>query len=175
VEIGLKWIESIGIDLIHTRTQALTGWLLERLEQLQHDNGRPVVQLYGPRDTTARGATVSMNFVDPDGQLWDCWQVEALANQRNLSLRAGCHCNPGAREAALDIDKAQLAASFKGKDRQSYAQFQQTIGGSISGVVRVSPGLASTFEDVYRFVQFAMEFANRSLPPKAVRPTTTGT
>ena len=29
VQIGLKFIESIGIDLIHTRVMCLTGWLIE--------------------------------------------------------------------------------------------------------------------------------------------------
>ncbi len=31
VEIGLKHIESIGYDVIHTRVQCLTGWLLDNL------------------------------------------------------------------------------------------------------------------------------------------------
>jgi molybdenum cofactor sulfurtransferase len=105
-----------------------------------------------------------MNFVDPSGRVWDCWQVETLANDRKLSLRAGCHCNPGAREVALNYTRAQLAPAFKDKDQLSYADFQRTIQGSTSGVVRVSLGLASTFHDVYRFRQFAAEFANRSVP-----------
>ncbi|CAG0995053.1 partial molybdenum cofactor sulfurtransferase, partial [Anaerolineae bacterium] len=39
VEIGLKHIESIGIDLIHTRVTCLTGWLLDQLAGLRHANG----------------------------------------------------------------------------------------------------------------------------------------
>src|SRR5690348_13628500 len=35
VEIGLKWIESIGIDVIHTRVDCLTGWLIEQLAPLR--------------------------------------------------------------------------------------------------------------------------------------------
>jgi molybdenum cofactor sulfurtransferase len=165
VGIGLRWIEAIGIDLIHTRTLALTGWLLEELKQLRHANGCPVVQLYGPRDTTQRGVTVAMNIFDPDGTAWDCWKVEALANERNMSLRAGCHCNPGAREVALNYTRGQLAACFNDKDHLTYEEFLQQTRSSVSGVVRVSLGLASTFPDVYRFVQFAREFANRPAPP----------
>ncbi len=41
VEIGLKYIESIGIDLIHTRVMCLTGWLIEQLLALRHSSGRP--------------------------------------------------------------------------------------------------------------------------------------
>jgi selenocysteine lyase/cysteine desulfurase len=102
VGFGPRWLESIGIDLVHTRVLALTGWLLDQLKQRRHTNGRPVVQVYGVSGTTGRGASVAMNFVDPAGTLWNCWQMEALANQRSLSLRAGCHCNPGAREVALN-------------------------------------------------------------------------
>jgi molybdenum cofactor sulfurtransferase len=169
VGIGLRWIDSIGIDVIHTRALTLTGWLLEEIKGLKHANGRPVVQLYGPRDTTQRAATVAMNFLDPDGATWDCYQVEALANERRLSLRAGCHCNPGAREVALNFTQEQLAACFKDKNQRTYTEFLGAIQGSMSGVVRVSLGLASTFQDVYRFVQFASEFADRGVPALTAR------
>src|SRR6185312_15539901 len=42
VEIGLKFIESIGIDLIHTRVTCLAGWLIDRLTALRHSNGKPL-------------------------------------------------------------------------------------------------------------------------------------
>lgn len=48
VEIGLKHINSIGIDLIHTRVMCLTGWLIDHLLALRHRNGRPLIQLYRP-------------------------------------------------------------------------------------------------------------------------------
>jgi molybdenum cofactor sulfurtransferase len=35
VGIGLRWIERIGIDLIHTRVTALTAWMLERMAELR--------------------------------------------------------------------------------------------------------------------------------------------
>ena len=161
VDIGLRWLESIGIDVVHTRTIALTSWLLDTVQQLRHANGESVVCVYGPRDVQARGATVALNFVDPVGTVWDCWQVEALANARRLSLRAGCHCNPGAREAALGYTRAHLAPCFKDKERLSYAEFQHVIRGYVTGVVRVSFGLASSFGDAYRFVEFAREFIDR--------------
>jgi selenocysteine lyase/cysteine desulfurase len=121
-----------------------------------------VVRVYGPRTGAQRGATLAMNFVDPAGATWDCWQVEQLANRRNLSLRSGCHCNPGAREVALGFQGAELAACFAGKDQLSYADFVRKIQPSIQGVVRVSLGLASTFHDVYRFLEFARAFTDRA-------------
>ena len=168
VGIGLRWLDRIGVDLVHTRVKALTAWLLEELQSLRHTNGCPVLRVYGPRDGVERGGTLAMNMVDPAGAVWDCWEVERLANRRNLSLRSGCHCNPGAREVALGFEPAELSACFERKDELSYAEFLRLIEPSIQGVVRVSLGLASTFHDVYRFLEFAREFVDR--PAEAVSP-----
>jgi molybdenum cofactor sulfurtransferase len=138
-----------------------TDWLLEHLTRLTQANGQYVVRLYGPLSTADRGGTVALNIVDPTGRLWNCWHVEVLANQRNLSLRAGCHCNPGAREVALDIGHAQCLGLFRDKDRLSYLEYVRRIKGSLSGVVRVSLGLASAFRDVHRFVQFSLPTSPR--------------
>jgi selenocysteine lyase/cysteine desulfurase len=164
VELGLDWIESIGIDTIHTRTELLTGWLLDQLRQLRHSNGRPVVRVYGPQDMHDRGANVALNMLDSSGAVWDCWSIESLANERKLSVRSGCHCNPGAREVALGYPRSLLAACFKKKDQLSFDEFTRATRGCKDGVVRVSLGLASTFKDVYRFVAFARTFTDRHAP-----------
>jgi selenocysteine lyase/cysteine desulfurase len=169
VGIGLRWLDRIGVDLVHTRVGALTAWLLEELQSLRHTNGRPVLRVYGPLDGAERGATIALNVVDPSGEMWDCWEVERLANRGNLSLRSGCHCNPGAREVALGLGQAELSACFARKDELSYAEFLRFIQPSIQGVVRVSLGLASTFHDIYRFLEFAREFVDR--PALAVSRT----
>lgn len=50
-----------------TRVMCLTGWLLDTLTALRHDNGTPMVRIYGPRDVRMRGATIALNFLDPTG------------------------------------------------------------------------------------------------------------
>ena len=67
VEIGLRHLESIGIETIHERVRCLAGWLLDRLPALRHGNGQPLVRLYGPATTEARGGTVTFNFLDAEG------------------------------------------------------------------------------------------------------------
>jgi selenocysteine lyase/cysteine desulfurase len=161
VEIGLKFIESIGIDRIHTRVMCLTGWLIERLLSLRHSNGSPLVRLYGPPDTQRRGGTVQVNFFAPDGRLWDCNDVERLANEELISLRAGCHCNPGAREVALGFTREILAPCFQDKDRLTFEQFLHVIDGKTTGALRASIGLVTTFSDVYRYAKFAETFIDR--------------
>jgi molybdenum cofactor sulfurtransferase len=161
VEIGLKWIESIGIDMIHTRVMCLTGWLIEQLTGLRHSNGRPVTCLYGPATTERRGGTVQINFFDPHGKIFNCYDVEKLANDQHISLRAGCHCNPGAREIALGFTKQEVVACFRSADRLSFEQFQRQINGKTTGALRASIGMVTTFADVYTYAQFARAFVDR--------------
>jgi molybdenum cofactor sulfurtransferase len=161
VEIGLRFIESIGIDLIHTRVMCLTGWLIEQLLALCHSNGMPLIRLYGPASTHQRGGTVQVNFFDPDGRLIDCTEVERQANEVRISLRAGCHCNPGAREIALGFSKEDLSGCFREKNSLTFEQFLHIIDGKTTGALRASIGLVTNFADVYQYVQFAETFIDR--------------
>ena len=54
VEIGLRHIDKIGVEVIHKRVTCLTGWLLEQMTALKHSNGASLVQIYGPTDLTNR-------------------------------------------------------------------------------------------------------------------------
>jgi hypothetical protein len=155
IELGLRLIESIGIDVIHTRVTCLTGWLIEQLAGLRHCCGAPLARIYGPPNTHMRGGTIQVNFFDPDGRLIDCTSVERMANEVRISLRAGCHCNPGAREVALGFTADDLRVCFKDKDSQTYEQFLHVIDGKTTGALRASLGLVTTFADVYTYVQFA--------------------
>ena len=158
VGIGLDHISAVGIQTIHTRVMCLTGWLLETLGALRHSNGSPLLRIYGPAGTDRRGATIAMNFFDPSGLLIDSVRVERRANRAGISLRSGCHCNPGAREVALGFSTQEMAAAFKDKDRLRYQEFLQVIDGKTTGAARASLGLATTFADVYRFWDFAAGF-----------------
>jgi molybdenum cofactor sulfurtransferase len=165
VAIGLRHLARLGIDRIHTRVQCLTGWLLQQLLELRHANTRPMVRIYGPATTAARGGILTMNFYDPDGHLLDYRRVEELAGDERISVRTGCFCNPGAGETAEaltseDIDAA-LAADADMSLRR-FLQFTTHRSGKSAGALRVSLGLASTFGDVYRFVAFARGLRDQS-------------
>lgn len=161
VEIGLRHIDSIGIETIHTRVSCLAGWLLDELTGLRHDNGLPLVRVYGPIDCTGRGATIAMNFYDADEYILNFRRVEQLANERKISLRTGCFCNPGAGEVANSLTAEQMAACFIDKERMTFEQFLAVMDGQASGAVRVSLGVASNFADVYAFATFARGLLNR--------------
>ncbi len=159
VEVGLEFLESIGYERIHARLKPLTGWMIEKLLALRHPNGAPLIRLYGPRCLEGRGATLALNFVDPDGAIIDQDAVQEAANRRRISIRTGCFCNPGAGEAALEISKNELTACFRSSPaRMSYEDFRNCIHGKGSGAVRVSLGIASNFADAAAFVEFAGSF-----------------
>lgn len=84
VEIGLRHLESIGMEMITERIRCLTGWMLEELLALQHSNGRAMVRIYGPTTTQARGGTITLNLYDPHGHLLDYRRVEELAGQEGI-------------------------------------------------------------------------------------------
>lgn len=158
IEIGLRHIAGIGYDTIHTRVQCLTDWLLHQLGSLHHSNGAPLARVYGPMNTDMRGGTITLNFYDPNGHFVDHRRVEARANQKNISLRTGCFCNPGGGELALGLSRTELDVCFHGHMRMTIDEFRRCIDDKSTGAVRISLGLASTFADAYRFIEFAQEF-----------------
>ncbi len=165
VGIGLKHIESIGIDTIHNRVWCLTSWLLENLLTLRHSNGMPVIRVYGPTDMEARGGTLTINFYDPKNILIDHRSIDALAGRVGISLRTGCFCNPGAGELAHGLTEEDMAAAFENVERMTLEHFLTVLesrDGKSMGAVRISMGLASNFADVYKFWEFAQSFIDQT-------------
>jgi selenocysteine lyase/cysteine desulfurase len=159
VELGLDFLDSLGYDLIQARLKPLAGWMIDRLLEMRHSNGTRLIRLYGPGCMERRGATLALNLVDAAGEIIDQDEVQELANQRRISIRTGCFCNPGAGEVALEISKSELTACFHSSpERMSYEEFRNCVQGKGSGAVRVSLGIASNFADAQAFVEFAETF-----------------
>jgi selenocysteine lyase/cysteine desulfurase len=158
VEIGLQHLRAIGIDLIHTRVECLTGWLLDQLATMRHGGGAPAVQIYGPPECRGRGATIAFNFLDPAGRIVDERLVGRRATARRISLRTGCFCNPGAGEVALAVSHPVQVDAMEQEQRPPFDDLLRMLGLQSGGAVRVSLGLVTTFADVYHFAAFARTF-----------------
>lgn len=158
VTIGLRHLQSVGLEAIHTRVMALTAWLLGELTALRHSTGRPLVQIYGPLTTEGRGGTLTMNFYDAHGHFIDHRQVEDRANAAGISLRTGCFCNPGSGESALGISAEELTSCLVQNQRLTLDDFRRCLDDKSTGAVRISVGLASTLADAQHFVAFARSF-----------------
>ena len=153
LESGLSWVNGIGMDLIRQRVTCLTGWLLDRLAALRHGNGEPMARLYGPAGTRDRGGTVAFNLLDPGGRVVDERAVARETAAAGISIRTGCHCNPGASEDASQLSRQAWRKAARARVR-TMDQYLEVLGLPSAGALRVSVGLASNVEDVERFLAF---------------------
>ncbi len=169
VDIGLRYLATIGMDLIHARVHALGAWMLELLGSLRHGDGSPAAVIYGPRGAEGRGATIAFNFLHPDGRIVDERYVALVASRYGISLRTGCFCNPGAGEIAFTISRATLVGGEFG-DGMTLDDYVTAIGLPSGGAVRASLGLVSDATDLAAFRRFAGEFADLTDVPLELLP-----
>src|SRR5579862_341159 len=170
VEIGLRFLERIGIDRIHEHVQTHVGRLLEVLAGLRHSDGSPAATVYGPGTTERRGATIAFNFLHPDGRIVDERYVDRVAGKLSVSLRTGCFCNPGAGETAFTVSRDTLVGGEFGPG-MTLDDYVEAIGLPSGGAVRASLGVATNDADLVRFAEFAAEFVDladvpHDLPPR---------
>ena len=158
---GLSWVDSIGIDQIHQRVMCLAGWLIDRLAALRHGNGQPMARIYGPAHTRDRGGTVAFNLLDAGGRVIDERAVARASAAAGISIRTGCHCNPGAAEGASQLTRQALRAAARARP-QTMDQYIELLGLSSGGVLRASVGLASNVDDVERFLAFVLSYQDRA-------------
>ena len=163
VSHGLAYLESVGRDSIHDRVQALTGWSLRQWLALQHENGQPLIRVYGPTDLDRRGSTIAFSVLDPDGTPYHYHHVETLAANQGISLRTGCFCNPGAGETAHHLTEAEMSNFFDGH-QWTFDRFYEQLGsvGKHPSTIRVSFGIASNEADAASVTTFLKSFANRT-------------
>ncbi len=78
---GIKYLQSIGLEEVHEHEKALTGYLLNELNQI------PGIAIVGPTDISLRGGTVSFTLdgIHPHdlGQYLD---------SAGIAVRTGHHC-----------------------------------------------------------------------------------
>ncbi len=162
VTIGLEHLASIGIETIHARVMALTGWLLSRLTSVAHANGAPLARVFGPTDLTRRGGTIAFHLLAPDGAPYDVHVIETQAAGARISLRTGCFCNPGDGEVAHGLTRDDMALCFVGTSAPvTFDDCTKTLRastGKAPNTMRVSLGLASNFADVYALMTFVERY-----------------
>lgn len=158
VEIGLDYINAIGMHHINKRVTLLTGLLLDELTALRHHTGEPLIRIVGPRTTLNRGGTIAMNFYNERGEELPVEDIEREANRLNISLRTGCFCNPGIDELVHDIGVTELDGYFDGMGKGD--DDGVTFFGKFRGSVRISVGFITNVNDVMRFVSFVGSFLN---------------
>ena len=162
ISTGLDFIDRIRIQSITGRVNELTSFLIERLLNISHRNGLPLIKMYGSTDIEKKGGTVMMNFFDSSGLRYPCNAIQTEANKRLISLRAGCFCNPGIDEITSDIRKEELSKYFDSRHNADYDDMTSFLG-KLRGAIRVSVGIPTTKGDLEKFIRFAIRFTNKTV------------
>ncbi len=138
-----------------------------RLSQLQHSNGRPVIQLYGPwgkiqshlveenddkqsvTNHDVVGPTIAFNVLRSDGSFVGYNEVSKLAAlaKNPIQFRVGCFCNPGACAEAVGLSEDQVLNNYE-ENGHVCGDHIDVINGFPTGAVRVSFGKDSIWEDL---------------------------
>ncbi|GJE88298.1 PLP-dependent transferase [Phanerochaete sordida] len=159
---GLRLL-SRYLPYLPLRLSILAQHLVTSLEKLRHEStGTALVRVLSkaPRATRSvgepaeAGTVVSLIFLSPNGDILPLAFVEHAATQQKISLRTGCMCNSGGTLAMRGLQDEMAALT----EDTSVDVFRARIGRDV-GVVRVSLGLASNFQDIYRVLQFAQMLA----------------
>jgi len=129
-----------------------------------------MARIYGPADTRDRGGTVAFNLLDPGGHVIDERAVARATSAAGISIRTGCHCNPGASEGASQLTRPALRAAARARP-QTMDQYVGLLGLPSGGALRASVGLASNVEDVERFLAFVQAtYADRDADTGGLAP-----
>lgn len=161
IKTGLDFMNKVGMATIQDRIKALTLFLMEELQSLSHDNGQPLIKIYGSKNIKVKGGTLVMNFYNAKGEVIPFQEVEDAATAQKISIRTGCFCNPGLDEVNHHIDVEKLAEYFS-KETGNYYHMMDFLNQRRGGV-RISVGMASVYKDVKAFVEFAKTYINKGL------------
>ncbi|KAJ7072924.1 methyltransferase type 11 [Mycena amicta] len=156
---GLHFL-SAYLPFLPLRLSCLMHYLVSALSKLRHDStsapvarilsATPSRRLASVGDQADTGSLISLVFLSPSGEMLPLSFIEHSAARTNISLRTGCMCNPGGAAAllGLETDMQRLHGGVTLDD------FSRSIGYEL-GVVRISLGLASSFQDVWTVIRFA--------------------
>jgi selenocysteine lyase/cysteine desulfurase len=153
LEEGFKLLDEVCMRRLNTHVMRLTGYLLDGLRALRHANGRPLVEIYGPKSVEDRGPTIAFNVLDQSGRAIPFSDVEARARDEGVSIRGGCFCNPGASESAFGFRADEMSRCLDRMSRTKFdiEQLGVCLGQSVAvGAVRISLGLPTNVADVDR-------------------------
>jgi molybdenum cofactor sulfurtransferase len=136
------------------------GFLAERLvtgmKALRYPSGGDACVIYGDEGILgqSRGGTVAFNVLRENGTYVEYTEVERLANEKHIYIRAGGLCNPGGIAGYLAMDAGTMRSIMEAGHKCGGGVGTDIINGVPTGVVRASLGAMSTIQDVDTFLTF---------------------
>ncbi|KAA6373602.1 MAG: molybdenum cofactor sulfurtransferase, partial [Streblomastix strix] len=164
---GFDALEKVGgMDQITKHTFSLEDYLWSEMKDAKHDNGKPLFEFYGDhatRDKSKQGPIINFNVLDKEGSYFGYIDISIFAAQKNIHLRTGCACNPGACYDFLHVPKDLIKGTVAHIQKNACGEKLDIVHGRPIGSIRVSFGYVSNFEDaetIYNF--FTQNFRNKT-------------
>ncbi|MBI1226178.1 MAG: aminotransferase class V-fold PLP-dependent enzyme [Bacteroidetes bacterium] len=157
---GIDFIENIGMERINRRVSQLTQTLIQRMQALSHENGKPLIRIFGPMDMKQKGGTIIFNVSDADGNVFPFEEVEQQANAALISLRTGCFCNPGIDEINYCVSTEEMVKYFSSRKTGNMHDMFEFLG-YMRGAIRISVGIPTTMGDIERFINFLQKYKDK--------------
>lgn len=158
---GFNFIDFIGMGRLQERVASMALYLCQNLRELKHDNGQVLVNIFGPGERSETGGTLIMTFNNPDGAVIPFAEIEKLTNQRNISIRSGCFCNPGLDEINNCLTTDELSDYFTSRNKGDYYDMIAALN-KMRGAVRISVGIATVKKDLDTYLDFAKSLLNKT-------------
>jgi molybdenum cofactor sulfurtransferase len=146
------------------RVRCLAQWLAGEMLRIRWPNRHPLIRIVGslgPPESfwAARGGTISFVPYDPSGNRIAYASLFRRLAQYDIDLRHGCMCNTVGTIANPGLTRFPTPGWRWVWDSQHDMWSAESITSAVPdpeadmGVVRISLGLPSTFEDVFRILE----------------------
>jgi selenocysteine lyase/cysteine desulfurase len=162
IQVGLEFIESVGMKRIQERVASMSDYLCSELDNCTHSNGEKIVRRLGCQDRVSHGGTIILSFVNPNGCLVEFEKIEALASEHGISLRAGCFCNPGLDEVNSCVGEESLKVNITRISQIGVDSVLPEVKRA-RGAIRVSVGIATVKKDLDTFLDFVRSLQNTTI------------
>lgn len=163
---GLQWINDLGIDNIQQHTFALTQYVYRKMISTKYNNNQDCFEIYGNHslnDLKRQGPIITFNMFWSNGSYIGCNDILMLSSLKNIHIRSGCFCNPGACQKYLNLSVDEIKSNFEAG--HVCWDNKDIINGKPNGAVRISFYSASTKEDADKFLEFLhLYFINVTQP-----------
>lgn len=157
LKLGLSWIDNLGIHNINAHTMALTKYLYDMMKDTKYENGQKCFEFYGNHESAnGQGPIICFNMFWSDGTYIGTSDIQQLASLKNIHIRTGCFCNPGACQKYLKLSNQDIKNNFE--SGHVCWDNKDLINGKPTGAVRISFHYASTKSDANAFYEFLKHY-----------------
>ncbi|KAH8291581.1 hypothetical protein KR018_001258 [Drosophila ironensis] len=150
-----KTPEFSTMERISRHVHGLAKYAEEKLRDLMHSNGEPLIRLYnkvGYQDKARQGGIVAFNVRTDSGGYVGFAEIACVAALSGILLRTGCFCNIGACQHYLNLDETAMDAIYKQAGRKC-GDYNDLVNGQPTGAVRISFGYMTRVQDIDKLIE----------------------